>query len=80
MALQGADLIFASFGYMDPTINVAKKFPNVKFEHATGYKRADNVSTYSARFYEDRVVQGHIAGKMTKPTKLVTSVHSQFQK
>ena len=66
MALEGADLIFStSFGFMDPTINVAKKFPNVKFEHATGYKRADNVSTYSARFYEGRAVQGHIAGKMT---------------
>ncbi len=67
MALEGADLIFTtSFGYMDPTINVAKKFPNVKFEHATGYKTADNVSVYSARFYEGRAVQGHIAGKMTQ--------------
>lgn len=67
MALNGADLIFTtSFGYMDPTINIAAKFPNVKFEHATGYKRADNVSTYSARFYEGRAIQGHIAGKMTK--------------
>jgi simple sugar transport system substrate-binding protein len=67
MALQGADLIFTtSFGYMDPTVNVAKKFPNVKFEHATGYKTAPNVSVYSARFYEGRAVQGHIAGKMTK--------------
>lgn len=67
MALKGADLIFTtSFGYMDPTINVAAKFPDVKFEHATGYKRADNVSTYSARFYEGRAIQGHIAGKMTK--------------
>ena len=67
MALAGADLIFTtSFGYMDPTINVAAKFPDVKFEHATGYKQADNVSVYSARFYEGRAVQGHIAGKMTK--------------
>ncbi len=68
MALEGADLIFTtSFGYMDPTNNVAAKFPNVKFEHATGYKRLHpNVSTYSARFYEGRAVQGHIAGKMTK--------------
>ncbi|WP_438956540.1 BMP family ABC transporter substrate-binding protein [Cognatiyoonia sp.] len=67
MALEGADLIFTtSFGYMDPTINVAAKFPDVKFEHATGFKRADNVSTYSARFYEGRAVQGHIAGKMTE--------------
>lgn len=67
MALEGADLIFTtSFGYMDPTINVAQKFPDVKFEHATGYKTADNVSVYSARFYEGRAVQGHIAGKMTE--------------
>ncbi|MGR3616441.1 MAG: BMP family ABC transporter substrate-binding protein [Paracoccaceae bacterium] len=66
MALEGADLIFTtSFGYMDPTINVAKKFPNVKFEHATGYKQADNVAVYSARFYEGRAVQGTIAGHMT---------------
>ncbi|TDE37983.1 BMP family ABC transporter substrate-binding protein [Antarcticimicrobium sediminis] len=67
MALNGADLIFTtSFGYMDPTINVAKKFPNIKFEHATGYKTAPNVSVYSARFYEGRAVQGTIAGRMTK--------------
>ena len=67
MALSGHDIIFTtSFGYMDPTINIAKKFPKVKFEHATGYKRADNVSTYSARFYEGRTVTGHIAGHMTK--------------
>ncbi|MFV0512866.1 MAG: BMP family ABC transporter substrate-binding protein [Jhaorihella sp.] len=67
MALNGADLIFTtSFGYMDPTINVAKKFPKVMFEHATGYKTADNVSVYSARFYEGRAVQGTIAGRMTE--------------
>lgn len=71
MALGGADLIFTtSFGYMDPTINVAAKFPNVKFEHATGFKRAENVSTYSARFYEGRAVQGIIAGRMTKTNKI----------
>ncbi len=71
MALGGADIIFTtSFGYMDSTINVAAKFPDVKFEHATGYKRAENVSTYSARFYEGRAVIGHIAGKMTKTDKI----------
>ncbi len=72
MALQGADIIFTtSFGYMDPTNAVAAKFPDVKFEHATGYKReTPNVSTYSARFYEGRAVQGHIAGKMTKTNKI----------
>ena len=71
MALSGADLIFTtSFGFMDPTINVAAKFPDVKFEHATGFKRADNVGTYSARFYEGRAIQGFIAGKMTKTNKI----------
>lgn len=71
MALAGADIIFTtSFGYMDPTLAVAAKFPNVKFEHATGYKQADNVATYSARFYEGRAVQGHIAGNMTKTNKI----------
>ena len=71
MALSGADIIFTtSFGYMDPTLAVAEKFPNVKFEHATGYKRSDNVSTYSARFYEGRAIQGHIAGSMTQTNKI----------
>ena len=67
LATAGNDVIFTtSFGYMNPTLKVAKKFPNVKFEHATGYKRSDNVSTYSARFYEGRAILGTIAGKMTK--------------
>ena len=68
LAQSGHDLIFTtSFGYMDPTNKVAKDFPNVKFEHATGYKREhSNVSTYSARFYEGRTLLGHMAGKMTK--------------
>ena len=67
LARQGAGIIFTtSFGYMEPTIKVAKNFPDVKFEHATGYKRADNVTTYSARFYEGRYVIGQIAAKMSK--------------
>ncbi len=67
MAADGAKVIFTtSFGYMNPTLKVAKKFPNVKFEHATGYKRSKNLSTYSGRFYEGRYVVGKIAGKMTK--------------
>ncbi len=71
MALSGHDLIFTtSFGYMDPTLAVAAKFPDVKFEHATGYKRDKNVSTYSARFYEGRAVIGTIAGRMTKTNKV----------
>ncbi len=72
MALSGADLIFTtSFGYMDATNNVAARFPDVKFEHATGYTRAHpNVSTYDARFYEGRAVLGTIAGRMTQSNKI----------
>ncbi len=67
LAAKGAKLIFAtSFGYMNYVIAAAKKFPAVKFEHCTGYKRAANVSTYNIRFYEGRFVQGVIAGKITK--------------
>jgi basic membrane protein A len=72
MALSGCNIIFTtSFGYMDQTNAVAAKFPNVKFEHATGYKRDQpNVSTYDARFYEGRAVMGTIAGHMTKSNKI----------
>tara|TARA_R110002096_G_scaffold28480_10_gene86306 strand:+ start:200 stop:1288 length:1089 start_codon:yes stop_codon:yes gene_type:complete len=72
MALQGCNIIFTtSFGYMDATNAVAAKFPNVKFEHATGYRRdTPNVSTYGARFYEGRAVIGTIAGRMTKSNKI----------
>jgi simple sugar transport system substrate-binding protein len=67
MVRSGAKLIFTtSFGFMEPTLKVAKKFPGVHFEHATGFKRAANVSTYSIRWYEGRYVMGKIAGKMTK--------------
>ncbi len=72
MALGGCNIIFTtSFGYMDATNAVAAKFPNVKFEHATGFKRDHpNVSTYNARFYEGRAVMGTIAGRMTKSNKI----------
>ena len=72
MAMGGCNVIFTtSFGYMDATNAVAAKFPDVKFEHATGFKRdSANVSTYNARFYEGRAVQGTIAGRMTKSNKI----------
>ncbi len=64
---QGCKIIFTtSFGYMDQTIQVAKEFPDVKFEHCTGYKRAKNVATYNSKFHEGRAVLGTIAGKMSK--------------
>ncbi|MBY0350583.1 BMP family ABC transporter substrate-binding protein [Tabrizicola sp.] len=72
MALGGCNIIFTtSFGYTDATNAVAAKFPNVKFEHATGLRRDyPNVSTYNARFYEGRAVEGLIAGRMTKSNKI----------
>lgn len=67
LAKSGHDLIFTtSFGYMNPTLKVAKRFPNVKFEHSTGYKRSKNVGTYFDRIYEARYLTGVIAGHMTK--------------
>jgi basic membrane protein A len=63
----GNKLIFTtSFGYMDPTLKVAKKYPNVHFEHATGFKKDKNMGIYNGRFYEGRYIQGVIAGKMSK--------------
>ncbi|MBR0791588.1 BMP family ABC transporter substrate-binding protein [Bradyrhizobium manausense] len=63
----GNKLIFTtSFGYMDSTLKVAKKYPNVHFEHATGYKRNANLSTYSAKWWQGRYIQGLIAAKMSK--------------
>ena len=67
LARQDVGLIFTtSFGYMDPTIKVATRFPDVKFEHATGYKQSENVATYNARFHEGRYVIGQIAAKTSK--------------
>jgi simple sugar transport system substrate-binding protein len=67
LANGGNQVIFAtSFGYMNYTLKVAKKFPKVFFEHATGYKRDVNVSTYNIRFYQARYVQGLIAGHLSK--------------
>jgi len=67
LARAGNKLIFTtSFGFMDPTINVAKRFPDVKFEHATGFKTAENVTSYNARFYEGRYIIGQIAAKLSK--------------
>jgi basic membrane protein A and related proteins len=67
LADDGNQLIFTcSFGFMNPTIKVAKRYRDVKFEHCSGYQRADNVATYNARFYEGRAVCGTIAGMMSK--------------
>jgi basic membrane protein A len=71
LAKKGNDIIFTtSFGYMDHTLKVAKEFPNIKFEHITGYKRSPNMATGNIRFYEGRYVQGVVAGMMTKSNKI----------
>ena len=68
LAREGCNIIFAtSFGFMDPVNKVAKRFPDVKFEHATGFKQeSDNVALYNARFYEGRYIIGQIAAKQSK--------------
>jgi basic membrane protein A len=67
LAQQGHKLIFTpSFGYMEPTLKVAKDFPDVKFESITGYKTAANVAAANARYYEGRYLAGVAAGRMTK--------------
>ncbi|TIQ53161.1 MAG: BMP family ABC transporter substrate-binding protein, partial [Mesorhizobium sp.] len=63
----GCKIIFGtSFGFMDPEVKVAKKFPDVMFEHATGYKMAENLGIYNARFYEGRYILGQIAARQSK--------------
>jgi simple sugar transport system substrate-binding protein len=71
LAQQGNKIIFAtSFGYMEPMLKVAAEFPDVKFEHATGYKTAGNMRIYDASFFQDTYMAGVIAGKMTKSNTL----------
>jgi len=66
-ARQGHNLIFTtSFGHMDPTVNVAKKFPNIVFMHCSGFKTLPNLGTYFGRMYQARYLSGIAAGKMTK--------------
>lgn len=65
LAQQGHQLIFTpSFGYMEPTLKVAKDFPDVKFESITGYKMAANVAVANARYYEGRYLAGIAAGRL----------------
>lgn len=71
LAKAGNQLIFTtSFGFMNPTLKVAKQFPKVTFEHATGYKQAKNMGTYVSNTYEGRYVAGFTAAKMTKSNKI----------
>ena len=67
-ARSGCDIVFTtSFGYMDATNKVAAKYPDVKFEHATGFKREHpNVSTYNSKFYQGRYIQGQIAAELSE--------------
>lgn len=67
MAEAGMDMIFTtSFGFMNPTVKVAADFPDIRFEHATGYKRGDNVTTYLSTTYEGRYVSGFLAASVSE--------------
>lgn len=67
LASQGHKLIITtSFGFMNPTVKVAAKYPDVKFEHMTGFKQADNLATANIRFYEGRYIAGILAAKASK--------------
>jgi simple sugar transport system substrate-binding protein len=71
LATQGNKVIFGTtFGYMEAMLKVAKDFPDVKFEHATGYKTADNLAQYDVRTYEGAYLAGIAAGKLSKSGKL----------
>lgn len=71
LATQGNKVIFGtSFGFMESMLKVAKEFPDVKFEHATGYKTADNLGQYDVRTYEGAYLAGVVAGKLSKSGKL----------
>jgi len=67
LARQGHKLIFAtSFGYLEGALRVASEFPDVRFEHAGGYKTAPNLDTYNVRAYEARWLAGRLAGLSSK--------------
>lgn len=67
LARKGNDIIFTtSFGFMDPTLNVAKRYPEIIFMHCSGFKRADNVGTYFGRMEQAKFLAGLAAGKLTK--------------
>ncbi len=71
LASEGYDLIFAtSYGYLQGALNAASEYPDTKIEHANGFVRLPNTSTYSIRTYEGRVTQGLIAGHMTKTNRI----------
>ena len=71
LATDGNKLIFGTtFGYMEAMLKVAKDFPDVKFEHATGFKTADNLAQYDVRTYEGAYLAGVAAGKLSKSGKL----------
>ncbi|MCT7325182.1 BMP family ABC transporter substrate-binding protein [Ralstonia mojiangensis] len=71
LATQGNKVVFGtSFGFMESMLKVAKEFPDVKFEHATGFKTADNLGQYDVRTYEGAYLAGVVAGKMSKSGKL----------
>ena len=81
LAAQGHKLIFTtSFGYMDQTLEVAKAYPDAKFEHCTGYKHADNVATYNNRFHEGAPSRAPSPATCRRPARSAISAPSRFRK
>ncbi len=67
LANKGYNLIFTtSFGFMDPTLEVAKRFKDIAFEHCSGYKSSENMGNYFGRYYQGKYLSGIVAGSMTK--------------
>jgi len=65
------DVVFGtSFGYMDPMLNVSKRFPDTKFMHATGFKTSENLNNYNCRLFQARYLAGQAAGLLTKTNKI----------
>lgn len=72
LVTSGCNMIFAdAFGYMDAVLKISAKYPNVKFEHASGYQTTRNVATFNARFYQARYLFGRIAAKASKSGKAI---------
>ncbi len=81
LAQKGCGMIFAtSFGFGPAVAAVAKDFPNVKFEHATGFQPSDNVATYNLRWYQGRYVMARSRPRCRRRASPATSRRSRFPK
>ena len=59
-----------SFGYMDETIAAGERYPDVIFEHCSGFKQTENVGTYFGDLYQMYYLNGLMAGALTKTDRI----------